>query len=762
MRIIVTGAVQGVGFRPTVYRFATELGLGGWVLNSTAGVFVEVEGPADHVDAFVRRLRHEPPPRARIDTFELAELPPLDETEFRIDSSSGEGPRTVRVVPDIATCDDCLHEIFDPANRRHRYPFTNCTNCGPRYSIIESLPYDRAATTMRGFVMCERCRREYEDPLDRRFHAQPNACPACGPQLALWGPDGRVLAERDAALQQAGGLLREGLVLALKGLGGFHLMVDARSEAAVARLRERKRRHAKPLAVMFPSLDDLRHCCAPSPAELELLSSPERPIVLLDGAAPSALASGVAPGLCTIGAMLPYTPLHALLLAELGFPVVATSGNLSEEPICTDEREAVQRLHGIADAFLVHDRPIARPVDDPVAHVVLDRPVLLRIGRGYAPLAVPVPFELPPAIAFGAHLKNTVAVGAGRTAFVSQHVGDLDSETSIRALQRIEGSLRALYEITPELAACDLHPDYASTRLAQGTGLPLEQVQHHHAHVAALLAEHGVRGRTLGVSWDGTGFGPDGTVWGGEVLLVDGDAGRCERFASFRAFPLPGGDAAVKEPRRSALGLLWALDGESVLERRDLPPVAAFTDAERNVLRTMLTRGLNAPLTSSAGRIFDAVAALCGLAQQAGYEGQAAILLEQAAGEDSERDTGHYVVSLVQDGSSVLRLDWAPMIRSVVQDVTDGVPPGRISRRFHGALVECIAAVVRRSGERRVALSGGCFQNRRLLSGAVRQLQAEGVGVFWPHLVPPNDAGVALGQLTVAAARRNRALRGGE
>jgi len=757
LRLTVRGAVQGVGFRPFVYRLARELALAGWVNNAAQGVFIEVEGPLAALEAFRARLESDAPPRAIVQSVETARLTPVGYTAFEIRSSASGGARTTLVLPDMATCPDCLAEIFDPSNRRYRYPFTNCTNCGPRYSIIEALPYDRPNTTMRHFPMCPACRAEYENPLDRRFHAQPNACPVCGPRLALWGPDGSEQARDDDALRLAEDALRAGLIVAVKGLGGFHLMADARDETAVRRLRARKRREAKPFALMYPSLDAIRADCDVSEREAALLTAPEAPITLLRRrAGVGGVAEAVAPGNPYLGAMLPYTPLHHLLMADLGFPVVATSGNLSDEPICTDEREALERLAGVADLFLAHNRPIARHVDDSIVRVMAGRELVLRRARGYAPLPVRAPFDLPPALAVGAHLKNTVAVAVGRDIFTSQHIGDLETAQAFDAFTRTAASLQALYDLRPQVIACDLHPDYLSTQHAVRAGLPLVRVQHHYAHVLACMAEHGVAPPALGIAWDGTGYGPDGTVWGGEFLRVT-DSG-WERAAHLLPFRLPGGDAAAREPRRSALGALFAVYGAQVFERADLPPLAAFSSQERAVLHTMLERGLNAPLTSSAGRLFDAAAALLGLAQQSAYEGEAAMMLEFAA----EGFTADEPYPFALDAEGVL--DWRQMIRNIDDERHKNVPAGFQAARFHTTLVEMMVAVAQQAGEQRVILTGGCFQNRRLTEQAVTRLRAAGFEPVWHRRIPPNDGGIAPGQLIAAALAQgvSEGRRGGD
>lgn len=761
LRIVVRGAVQGVGFRPFVYRLARDLALDGWVLNSAQGVFVEAEGRPSALETFLLRLDRERPPRATVQSLESTWLDPVPYRGFEIRESDGAGPRDTIVMADIATCPDCLREVFDPGDRRYRYPFTNCTNCGPRFSIIESLPYDRPNTSMRGFAMCPACLAEYRDPLDRRFHAQPNACPACGPRLAVWDPAGRVLASGDEALAAVVAAIRAGRIVALKGLGGFQLIVDARQQEAVARLRQRKHREEKPFAVMCRSLEAARAACRVSDVEARLLASPECPIVLLarqDGSG-ALVAPAVAPGHPSLGVMLPYTPLHHLLLRDLDGPVVATSGNLSDEPMCLDEQEALDRLQGIADLFLVHDRPIVRHVDDSVTRIVAGRELVLRRARGYAPLPVMTRLPLPPAVAVGGHLKNTVALSVGSGVVLSQHIGDLSTTQSVAAFRRTLGDLMRLYAVTPVRVGADAHPDYASTRYAGTIGPGVVPVQHHHAHVLACMAENELEGPVLGVSWDGTGYGRDGTVWGGEFLRVDGTT--FTRAACLRPFRLPGGERAVREPRRIALALWHAMTG-SIEGLSDLPSAESFADRERTLLQQMLDRRLQSPLTTSAGRLFDALSALTGCCQRAGFEGQAAMAFEAAV---DDRAEGSYACPLVECRTAAepgwetpdAIADWAPLVRDVVAAVRRGDPVGAIAARAHAALADLIVAVAVRVGLPAVVLSGGCFQNRYLTELAIRRLRAAGFRPYWHQRVPPNDGGVALGQLAfiaLAEARR--------
>ena len=737
LRLVIRGAVQGVGFRPFVYRLATQLGLTGWVKNTSQGVFVEVEGPAPALSEYVRRVDEERPPRSFIASLEATYLDPVGFASFEVRPSDQSGQKTALVLPDIATCSECLGEVLDPANRRYLYPFTNCTNCGPRFSIIAGLPYDRRNTTMRRFTMCPECQAEYDDPADRRFHAQPNACPVCGPHLELWDGEGRLLATCHDALLAAVQAIQQGGIVAVKGLGGFHLMVDAGDQAAVLRLRQAKRREERPLALMYPSIEAVEADCEVSPQEHRLLQSPETPIVLLRRRQAAAVSPSVAPGNPNLGAMLPYTPLHHILLRELAFPVVATSGNLTDEPICTDEHEALDRLRGIADLFLVHDRPVARHVDDSVARVMLGRELLLRRARGYAPLPIPVSGPLPRLLGVGAHLKNTVAAAIGDQVFVSQHVGDLETSQARAAFARVIDDFGRLYEFRPEAVACDAHPDYLSTRYAQATDLPAIAVQHHQAHILSCMAENEVSEPLLGVAWDGTGYGLDGTVWGGEFLHVQD--GRLDRVATFRSFPLPGSEQAVREPRRSALGLLHEIGEAGEPE--------AFSPGELPVLRTMLDRGLNCPRSSSVGRLFDAVASLVRLRQRARFEGQAAMELEFALHGVKIDDTYAFDVC---EADGIRTVDWEPMIRELLAE-RDSVSAGVVSAKFHNTLAEVIVAVAHAVGESRVVLSGGCFQNRYLTERAVRRLEADGFRPYWHQRVPPNDGGIALGQVIGAS-----------
>jgi len=743
LRIAIQGAVQGVGFRPFIFRLAKELKLAGWVLNSSQGVFIEVEGDKKVLDRFILRIQAEKPGPAYIQSFEASFLDGLGYEGFSIRHSRDEGIKSVLVLPDIATCPDCLAEISDPRNRRYLYPFTNCTLCGPRYSIIRSLPYDRAQTTMERFKMCHACEAEYQNPDDRRFHAQPNACPICGPQLVAWDRQGKTLHSGHDALLMGVEKLKSGGIVALKGIGGFQLLVDAGNADAVDRLRRKKRRNEKPFAVMIGSVAAVKRVCRLDPFEERLLRSAEAPIVILDrkdANERSDVSRSVAPGNPTLGVMLPYSPLHYIVMSQTGRPVVATSGNISDEPICIDENEALKKLGEIADLFLVHDRPIARHVDDSIVRMVMGREMILRRSRGYAPLPITMKQAQSVVLAVGAHQKNSVALQIGKNAFVSQHIGDLETEESVNSFQEAIDSLCRLYETKPELIVCDQHPDYLSTQYAKSTGLPLKQIQHHHAHISACMAENQLDGPVLGVAWDGTGFGPDQTVWGGEFLLV-GDHSY-ERVIRLRPFRLPGSSKAVQEPRRSVLGVLFEMFGKTLLNQPPLSPLQSFAEKELKVLLGMLQSGFNSPQTTSIGRLFDAVAAIIDLRQTISFEGQAAMELEFAI--NGLDDDAHYSFSVADE------IDWAPMIHELLEDVAKGIDKGRMALKFHNCLAETIVKVAKIVGVEKVALSGGCFQNRYLIERSIRRLQAEGFRPYWHQRLPPNDGGIAVGQLFAA------------
>jgi hydrogenase maturation protein HypF len=745
-RITVQGAVQGTGFRPFVFRLAESLGLAGSVRNTPFGVLIAVEGGADAVAAFVRRLPAEAPPAAAIRSVDAEPVAPEHAERFEIEASELAGELVVAMLPDLATCPDCLRELFDPADRRFRYPFLNCTACGPRLSIIEGLPYDRPLTAMRRFRLCPDCAAEYGAPADRRFHAQPIACPRCGPRLEFEGRDRTAGPDATYPLEAAAAVLRSGRILALKGVGGYQLLVDARDDAAVARLRARKGREAKPLALMFPDLETLRRVARVGADEARVLVSASAPILLLPLVDRSAISEETAPGLLSVGAMLPYSPLHHLLLGRLGFPVVCTSGNFSEEPMAIAADDARERLGQIADAFLHHDLPIVRHVDDSVARLVGGSLLVLRRARGFAPLPVQLKLPLPTVRALGGHLKSAVAWSHGAQIIASQHIGDLDHPASLAALQRTVADYERLYGLAPVAVACDLHPDYATSRLAEASGLPVVRVQHHHAHVAAVMAEHELEGEVLGVAWDGTGLGTDGTIWGGEFLRASRVG--FVRVARFLPFWLPGGDVAARQPWRSALGVLHEAIGEAMWDL-DLAPVE-HARPRRGVLDGLFRPGGCSVRTSSAGRLYDAVASLLAIRQEASYEAQTAMQLEQVA----EPGAGPaYPFRLIEPGGpeSLVEVDWRPAVEGMLADLTRGVTASAAAGRFHRTLARMIGAVAEWAGVPRVVLGGGCFQNAALVTLAGRELEGRQFRVVTASRIPPNDGGLAVGQALVAA-----------
>jgi hydrogenase maturation protein HypF len=757
----IEGTVQGVGFRPFVFRVARELDLTGWIVNGVAGVTVEVEGAAEAVGRLLELLRTSCPPGAKIERMSVRLIPAVGDSEFTIQPSLEEGAKQLPISPDLATCADCVAELFDPTDRRFRYPWFSCTQCGPRFSMVTGLPYDRANTTMSRFVLCMACRAEYEAPENRRFHAESTACPTCGPRLALWGADGQVSAEGEEALERTCHIIRAGGIVAVKGIGGFHLWVDATSEEVVQLLRARKRRPQKPFAVMFPSLEAVRTYCTLSPGEAEWLTSPAAPIVILQRSEKKSLAQGVAPGNATVGAMLPYMPLHHLLMSELNAPVVATSGNRSEEPIVTDEQEAQRRLAGIADAFLIHDRPIARPMDDSVVRMAKSGPIVLRRARGLVPRTIRLPESIArniegPVLAVGGHLKNTVALLDADRVLLSQHLGDLSTLETENAVRQAIDDLQWLLHVKPCAVACDLHPDYRSTRLAEELAgrwdVPLIRVPHHHAHVAACMAEHGVTGEVLGIAWDGSGYGTDGSLWGGEFLLTT--YRESERVAHLHPFRLPGGEQAAREPRRAALAVRWETFGAQGC-RAGLEEGTEWR-AQAQLVVAMLAKQIQSPVTTSMGRLFDAVASMLGLCQIASFEGQAAMAVEQEGIRASVHgENGTYPIPLILREEPPQRwiADWRPMIELIADDVRRGIERSRVSHRFHRSLAELIGQVAERVGVREVVLTGGCFQNVLLVDLARERLESAGFVALTHREVPPNDGGLALGQAVIAATQ---------
>ena len=764
-QIEVSGIVQGVGFRPYVYRLATGRRLRGTIRNTSAGVTIEIQGPAETVQDFVERLAAEAPPLARITSLAIHELPCDDvpcngDLDFRIvHSHEGEEVRTL-ISPDVAICQDCLREMFDPNDRRYRYPFINCTNCGPRFTIIRDIPYDRPSTSMAMFPMCPACLAEYENPLDRRFHAQPNACWECGPRGERWDKSGRRIECRDPIVEAVSGL-HAGLVVAVKGLGGFHLAVDATNSAAVALLRARKRRVEKPFAVMVPDLRAAAEICELDDAAQTVLQSMQRPIVLLPKAllpkkSPPVLSDEVAPFNRYLGIFLPYTPLHYLLLAEGGFKaLVMTSGNLSEEPIAIDNREAVSRLHGLADFFLVHNRDILLRCDDSVVRVAGGITRQLRRSRGFVPVPVFLKDDQPSVLAVGGELKNTICLTKGKHAFLSQHVGDLENVESYSFFHEAIEHLERILEIRPEIIAYDLHPDYFSTRWAlQQSGVELVGVQHHHAHIASCMAENHLEGRVIGFALDGTGYGTDGNIWGGEALVAGYED--FERAAHFEYVPLPGGAAAIREPWRMAVSCLAHHFGREFL-KLDIPFVRQLNQVKADLLLRMMEQGVNSPLTSSCGRLFDAVAALAGIRQEVNYEAQAAIELEMAM-TSSDEDTGYpmrLVPQLVPESDHWI-ISTRPLFEALLDDLGRNVPVAAISRRFHNGLVagfvELATLLRKKTDLNRVCLSGGTFHNAYLSERLEARLSEAGFEVFAQKEVPSGDGGLSLGQAVVAAA----------
>ncbi len=773
LRVHITGIVQGVGFRPFVYGLATRMHLDGWVRNTSAGVDIEVDGDKETLDAFVKALRDEAPPLARIDELTASFGPANGFRSFEILHSEAIPAAFQPISPDVAICGDCLRELFDPSDRRFRYPFINCTNCGPRFTIIKDIPYDRPKTTMAPFAMCPDCEREYTDPSDRRFHAQPVACPVCGPQVWLEGWQGGKLkrsSDGDEAITETRRLLLEGRIVAVKGLGGFHLACDATNANSVIELRNRKLRVDKPFALMMPDIETVERHCLVNDAERALLLSAARPIVLLKRRPESNIAREAAPRQDWLGVMLPYMPLHYLLLEkDDGFPpaLVMTSGNLSEEPIATDNDDARGRLSKLADAFLMHNRDIHIRCDDSVVRVFDRGPQTtdrapssvvrrqssiypIRRSRGYAPFPVKLPWDAPPLLAVGGELKNTFCITNRDYAFLSHHIGDMENYETLRSFEQGIEHFERLFRVQPEAIACDLHPNYLATRYAlersQRETLPTFNIQHHHAHIAACMAEHGLDGSrpVIGLSFDGTGYGEDGAIWGGEILIADYKS--YQRAAHLAYFPLPGGDAAIRKPARTALALLWSLGLEW---DENLAPVREFCAEDQVTLRVQLEKKINTPMTSSMGRLFDAAAALTGVRQAVNYEGQAAIEFEALA---DPAEAGSYPFSLNQ-----AQVEVRSALEALVKDVLTGVPVPAISARFHNGLAEGLRVatlrIKRETGINEVALSGGVWQNITLLRRTLALLQKEGFVVYLHQEVPTNDGGLSLGQAVVAAAR---------
>jgi hydrogenase maturation protein HypF len=713
--------------------------LKGYVSNTNEGVEIEAEGNEDFLLEFIQRINSEKPPISIIQKLKTEKLSLNNFREFEIRKSSLKGYPYTIMFPDIATCPECLKETFDKKNRRYLYPFTNCTNCGPRYSIIESLPYDRARTTMKAFHMCSECKGEYDDPSNRRFHAQPNACHVCGPHMELWDKKGDIIESHLNALLSSVRLIKEGKIIAVKGLGGFHLIADALNPEAIEKLRIRKGREEKPFALMYPDIKSVKKDCVVSEKEEELLTSVRSPIVLLKKREGCSVAEAVAPKNPNLGVMIPYTPLHHILMKHLKTPVVATSGNLSEEPICTDENEAISRLNGIADLFLVHNRPIYRHVDDSIARIVMNNNIILRRSRGYAPM--PVLTENRQGkniISVGGHLKNTIAVSKGSEVFISQHIGDLESIESYNSFRNTLSKFSEVYKINPDIVICDSHPDYISAKYAKENFKNVLSVQHHVSHIFSVIAENDISMPVLGIAWDGAGYGDDKTVWGGEFIVID-DKGY-SREAHLKKFPLPGGASSFKNIYKTAFGLLYEIFGEELIEI--IPGISDLK--EYGILVNMVKKNINSPRCSSAGRLFDAVAFITGVRKTAGFEGQAAMELEFLT--DGVISEDSYEIELINE-NDMLVLDWENMLRGVIEDSKNNLDLKIISVKFHNSLVNVIVKTAEKIGIRNVALTGGCFQNRYLLENSIHRLKEKGFNVYWNREVPANDGGISLGQI---------------
>lgn len=749
-RIEVSGIVQGVGFRPYVFRLATEHSLAGSIRNTSAGVTIELEGPASAVEEFLARLPKEAPPLSRITAIEVHDLPCGREKGFAILESGREETARTLISPDVAICGDCLRELLDPSNRRYLYPFINCTNCGPRFTIVRNIPYDRPFTSMAAFRMCAECQAEYDDPGNRRFHAQPNACWNCGPKLELWDRDGKIVPNENA-IAKAVALIREGKIVAIKGLGGFHLAADATNAAAVELLRTRKHRIEKPFAVMVPDVTTAEELCVVNDVDRGALEGAARPIVLLRRKRESGIAEQVAPRNRDLGLFLPYAPLHHLIFTTGGFrALVMTSANLGEEPIAIDNQEAVERLHDLADFLLVHNRDILWRCDDSVVLPAAGRTRQMRRSRGYVPVPVFLGEDVPPILAVGGELKNTVCLAKGRHAFLSQHIGDLENLEAYRFFEDVIGHLERILEIEPHIIAHDLHPDYLSTKWALAQkGLAIVGVQHHHAHIASCMAENHLEGRVMGFSLDGTGYGTDGHIWGGEVLVADYI--HFERAAHFNYVAMPGGAKAIQEPWRMAIAYLAHHFGSEFV-KLPVPFVRDLNKRDVDTILQMIERRVNSPLTSSCGRLFDAVAALIGLRARVNYEGQAAIELE-AAIRDSE-DARAYPLDLKDAGGKWI-IETRPLFDELLRDLEAEVPACTISRRFHNGMVETFARLAKALNEQygldRVCFSGGTFQNLFLFENLKARLESLGLRVFTHSEVPSGDGGLSLGQVLVAA-----------
>lgn len=752
-RLEANGIVQGVGFRPFVYQLANRHGIKGEIANTSAGVSMHIEGVSEDIDLFCKDLTEQCPPLARITEISIHPVPLGEYEDFSITKSKRGLFRSTLISPDVAVCDDCLSELFDPNDRRFQYPFINCTNCGPRYTIIDDIPYDRPNTSMKHFKMCKTCQSEYDDPANRRFHAQPNACEICGPRVRLYDASKKIVeAEIDGSIIKTVLLLKEGYIIAIKGLGGYHLAVDAENSDAVRKLRERKHRNEKPLAVMSYCLDQIEEYAYVSSEERALLTSFQRPIVLLRKKEPNPLSNEVAPQNRYFGVMLPYTPLHYILLSQNFSALVMTSGNISDEPIAIDNDEAFERLSGIADYFLIHNRDIYLRSDDSILRTIAGSNRFIRRSRGYVPAPVILKETVPKILACGAELKSTVCLTKGKNAFLSQHIGDLENLETYEFFKMTIEHMKRILDIDPVIVACDLHPDYLSTEYAETLkGIHLIRVQHHHAHIVGCMAENQMDGPAIGLSFDGTGYGTDGSIWGGEVMVAEG--GTFARVASLSYVPMPGSAAAIKEPWRMATSYLYDAFGPAFCDL-DIPALKAIDQRKIETIVHMILKKINSPNTSSLGRLFDGVAAILGVRNVVSFEGQAAMELEMLAA-DNFADVYDY--EWIED--DILRMPTAPIIKGIVGDVRKGVAPEIISNKFHTTLIwlfgDVSCAIRKKTGLNRVVLSGGVFQNSLLLAGLIKRLEDNQFHVFTHSSVPTNDGGIALGQAMVAAASLN-------
>ncbi len=747
LQIKIQGTVQGVGFRPFVYRIAKDRNLKGFIKNSPEGVLIEIEGKKEDLESFIFNLKMKKPPLSEYSFFEIKEIDLKDDKDFLILKSEEKGEKIAFILPDLAICEECLKEIFDSKNRRFNYPFTNCTNCGPRFSIIQNIPYDRKNTTMKIFNMCPECKKEYENPLDRRFHAQPNACPICGPYVYLVNCEGKFICEKEEAIEKTVQFLKKGKIIALKGIGGFQLLTNALSDECVLELRRRKKRDEKPFAIMFKDIEHVKKYAFISEIEEKILLSPSSPILIVKAKKGTFLSKYCAPDNPYIGVMIPYTPLHHLIMSKVDFPLICTSGNLTEEPIAFKNKEALLRLKDIADYFLLHNRPIERYIDDSVCKVINKKLVIIRRARGYAPMPFILKKVLPQILALGPYLKNTIAISKFNRIIVSQHIGDLDNEKSFNAFKKVIEDFKKLFEFKPEIIACDAHPEYLSTKygeeISKKENIPLIKVFHHHAHIASCMIENEIEEKVLGVAWDGTGYGRDGKIWGGEFLICDFKD--FERFATFREFGLLGGDKAIKEPRRSAIGVLYEIYGEGVFDM-DFEPLKSLSGAEKKIFKSAYKKNLSIFKTTSVGRLFDALSSILGLRQRITFEGQSAMMLEWIA-EDYKGNLNSFYDFEIRKSECYV-IDWVPLFKGIIEDLKSKREKSFIAYKFHLTLSEIIKKISEISGDYKVLLSGGVFQNKLLKELVFKKIK--GRKVFMHSKIPPNDGGISVGEVIVA------------